>query len=282
MANRFENGKIYRLLCDDGHYYIGSTTNELQYRLAGHKGVTISNQKVYKYINAIGWDHVIIELVETCACNNREELLEREDYYICLGADDPLNLNMRRAHMTLDEKKEYDKEYYELNKEYITQVNKEYYETHTEDIIEQHKDYIEQNKEKADQYQADYRLINAEKRREYSKNYAKEHPEANLEYMKNYYEENKDKIKETNKKYVEANKELVAERKRIWSEKRKEIMRAQREETQEGRLKIKAQHKLDKKATDEQVIMCECGGSYQPYRKSRHDSSKKHQKFIEI
>ena len=59
-------------------------------------------------------------------------------------------------------------------------------------------------------------------------------------------------------------------------------MREQREETKEERLKIKAQHKLDKKATDEQVIMCECGGSYQPYRKSRHDSSKKHQKFIEI
>ena len=269
MATIYTKAKIYRLLCDDGHYYVGSTTNTLDGRLSNHKQTakTEPSRLVYKHINTIGWDHVKMELIEDFPCNSKEELTKQEDFYIKELKSDELCLNFIRSNVPYEERKT---------------LIKEYYETHKENIIEQHKDYIEQNKEKADQYQADYRLINAEKRREYSKNYAKEHPEANLEYMKNYYEENKDKIKETNKKYVEANKELVAERKRIWSEKRKETIREQREETKEERLKVKAQHKLEKKANDEQVIMCECGGSYQPYRKSRHDSSKKHQKFIEV
>ena len=280
MTDRYENGKIYRLLCNDGHYYIGSTVNELRYRLAGHKAVTISNQKVYKYINSIGWDNVTIELIENFPCDNRDTLLEREDYYIAMVYDDPLLLNMRRAVMTPDEKKEYDKEYYELNKEDITIVNKEYYEAHKEEIMEKHRVYNEKNREKVDQYQSDYSLVNAQKRREYTRNYAKEHPEWKLQSDREYYEKNKEKIIETNTKYAIANKEKVAERKRNWAVKKKEEMKEEIEKKREERLQVKAAKKAEKKANDEQVILCECGGSYQPYRKSRHDSSKKHQAHI--
>lgn len=286
MSSSFQNGKIYRLICDDGHYYIGSTINTLEYRLKGHKYMHESTQKVYKYINSIGWEYVKIELIENYPCANREELLIKEDFYICMVYDDPLNLNTQRAFMSVDEKKEYNRKYYEFNKEVITINNKIYYENNKDAIMEYHKEYNEINKDKVDQYHTDYRLINAEKRGEYTKKYIKEHPEWNLEYQQKYYKENKEKIKETNKKYIEANKEIVAERKRTWVKKRKDFLATDEKaiKQKEELLKLKEEkrkiHKAEYKAENERIIICECGGSYQPYRKSRHDSNKKHQAFV--
>lgn len=56
----------------------------------------------------------------------------------------------------------------------------------------------------------------------------------------------------------------------------------QKEEERKIKKEEKEKHKVEKKLKDEEIITCECGGSYQPYSKSRHDSSKKHQKFISL
>lgn len=266
MTTIYTKGKIYRLLCDDGHYYIGSTTNTLAGRLSNHKQSSkTQTSRVYQHINNIGWDNVMIEMIEEFPCDSKDELTAKEDTYIKELKSDELCLNFNRPNIPPEEKKI---------------LLKEYYEAHKEEIMEKHRVYNEKNREKVDQYQSDYRLVNAQKRREYTRNYAKEHPEWKLQSDREYYEKNKEKIIETNTKYAIANKEKVAERKRNWAVKKKEEMKEEIEKKREERLQVKAAKKAEKKANDEQVILCECGGSYQPYRKSRHDSSKKHQAHI--
>jgi hypothetical protein len=78
MENKYNNGKIYKLICEDGHYYIGSTIQKLNLRFNHHKGSSKkSTSKVYTYINNIGWDKVKIELIEDYPCNTKSELNER-------------------------------------------------------------------------------------------------------------------------------------------------------------------------------------------------------------
>lgn len=80
MDKRYNAGKIYKLVCTDGHYYIGSTITALNYRLNNHKQSSKKEleRPVYKYINTIGWDKVAIEILEKYSCNSREELLKKK------------------------------------------------------------------------------------------------------------------------------------------------------------------------------------------------------------
>ena len=73
MENKYQNGKIYKLVCNDGYYYIGSTTQELNNRLNNHIYLSKSCvNKVYHYINFIGWDNVTITLIENYSCNSKK------------------------------------------------------------------------------------------------------------------------------------------------------------------------------------------------------------------
>lgn len=87
-------GKIYRLECPDGHFYIGSTKQSLNKRLSSHKSLSkkIEN-KLYNYINNIGWDNVKIILLEEFNFINRKELLLKETNYINHFIHDTLCLN---------------------------------------------------------------------------------------------------------------------------------------------------------------------------------------------
>ena len=83
MVN-YRLGKIYKLVSDvDNHKYIGSTCQALSKRLCDHrsKARTKRKRKVYKHFNEIGWDNVRIVLIERYPCNDRDELLQREDYH---------------------------------------------------------------------------------------------------------------------------------------------------------------------------------------------------------
>ena len=55
MSNKYNNGKIYKLVCEDGCYYIGSTIQKLNLRFNSHKK---SSKKVpcrvYDHINTMG------------------------------------------------------------------------------------------------------------------------------------------------------------------------------------------------------------------------------------
>ena len=105
----YSKSKIYKLQCEDGHYYFGSTKNELRIRLYDHKcdAKKHPDWRSYRHICSLGWDKVKIILVESYPCANRDELREREDYYIRQHRDDPLCLNQTRAYRTEEDNKTY-------------------------------------------------------------------------------------------------------------------------------------------------------------------------------
>lgn len=128
------NGKIYKIQCNDGYFYIGSTKNELRVRLQDHKNDSKKernkNYKSYEHINAIGWNNTKIELINEIQCNNKLELRIAENEEIKKHLDNPLCLNTKSSYRNeqdgkdwfkykrdLVKKKETDKKIYERNKE---------------------------------------------------------------------------------------------------------------------------------------------------------------------
>jgi len=101
MVN-YENGKIYKLYHkDNDKYYIGSTTQDLNIRLAGHKcHQTCKSKSLFEYDTL-----PIIELIENYSCNGRNELRIREQYHIDLNKANLLNHS--RANMTKQDRNKY-------------------------------------------------------------------------------------------------------------------------------------------------------------------------------
>ena len=88
--------------------------------------------------------------------------------------------------MTEEERKQYNKEYYEKNKEYHKKYGKKYREKNKEQIKERMNKYNEKNKERVSKRQKEY----------YEKN-----KEKIAENGKKYYEKNKEKLKQYQKEY---------------------------------------------------------------------------------
>lgn len=106
---------IYKITCEDNHFYIGSTKNPLEVRLYHHKQSSkYKNTKFYNHVNQIGWDKVKIECLETT-----EDYKTKEYEYIYNERNNPLCLNTLG---TVD--KELQKEY---NKAYDREYSKQYY-----------------------------------------------------------------------------------------------------------------------------------------------------------
>ena len=85
--NRYQNGKIYKFVNSvDDRIYIGSTSMPLSKRLYKHKqdAKKYTTQRVYVALNAIGWENVRIVLIEEAKCENKNQLISREQYYIDL------------------------------------------------------------------------------------------------------------------------------------------------------------------------------------------------------
>ena len=84
MVN-YQNGKIYKLVNDvNDDIYVGSTCGTLRLRKSEHKKRSRKkpNMKVYQCVNECGWDNCRIILVESFPCNNKDELLAREQHWI--------------------------------------------------------------------------------------------------------------------------------------------------------------------------------------------------------
>lgn len=80
-------GKIYKLVCSDGRFYIGYTEKTLEQRLKKHKQKSREKReqgrKLYKHISNIGgWDKVKIELLKDINGKSRAELLSLESQII--------------------------------------------------------------------------------------------------------------------------------------------------------------------------------------------------------
>lgn len=172
----YSKSKIYKLQCEDGHFYIGSTATELRYRFAKHKQTHSKaqpNTRAYKHINELGWDKVRVILVEEVVCENKQQLLQIEDKHIQSEHQNILCLNTFRAFTTDEEKKlqekewrdshtseliEYRKTRYDINKQEDNARSKKYRDTHKEEVSSYLKSYYEKNREKLLAYQKAYKL----------------------------------------------------------------------------------------------------------------------------
>jgi hypothetical protein len=170
MVN-YQNGKIYKLVNNnDDDIYIGATCSTLTKRKYGHKkdAGLHPDRRIYAHLNQVGWENVSIILIETCPCNNRNELSKRERYWV-----DKLKPVLNTA-LPLRNKREY----YIANKEKIIARSKKYREDNPErirlskqkwrdankDLIKaQHGRWSEQNKERIQKKKREYYLANREK-----------------------------------------------------------------------------------------------------------------------
>ena len=128
MDMDYKNSKIYKLQCDDGHFYIGSTVSTLVKRFCSHKSRAKKNPdiRVYKHIDG-KWDSVRIVLIEEFPCENKNQLVRKEDEHIRLHREDALCLNMRTAFRSDEDLKSWEKTYRETHREDISAKRKEAY-----------------------------------------------------------------------------------------------------------------------------------------------------------
>ena len=196
-------GRIYKLICNDGHYYIGSTIQTLDKRLYNHKTASKNNKtKLYDHINKIGWNNVKIELIEELTINNRNELYNKEYIYI----KQLYSLLCLNTHITIDDKeRKFNREKYEKNKkeEYIKQ--KRFYEENKikkEDmqLINNNNKIISETKilnkqEKLKEYKRQYYLNNKEKLNKLQKEYNIKNKDKKEKYIREYYKNNLENFK---------------------------------------------------------------------------------------
>ena len=115
--NKYQNGKIYKIVDNTNeNIYIGSTTEELRQRLWKHKVSKCVSNKIV--ING----NYSIHLIEDYPCEDKYELLKREQYWI----ENTKCINEKPAYVN-HIKTEYDKSRYENNKEEVKRKRLNHY-----------------------------------------------------------------------------------------------------------------------------------------------------------
>ena len=229
-------GRIYKIIHSQSKIcYVGSTFNTLNIRWTYHKGPN-NNCCISKYFKLYGIDQFKIILIKEYEVCDRKQLEAYEQLWIS-------KLSTIEQFNTLCIKKQLKKQYYESNKEHLSEKGKIYRLANKERISEQKKQYREVNKERL------------------------------KERMKNWYESNKDKIKEQSKIYYESNKERLNEQKKQYREVNKERLKEQKKQYREAnKSKISEQKK--------QKYTCECGLELNRSSKARHEKTLKHQDWV--
>ena len=189
----YQNGKLYTIRSHQtDKVYVGSTTQVLSVRMGGHR----ANFKLYNngggtnYVSSfelLTYDDAYIELIELYPCNSKTELDRGEGVYI--RQMDCVNKNIAGRTPA---------EYYQDNKEQLTERQKQYYQDNKEQITERHKQYYQDNREQIEERKKQYYQDN----REQIKEYRVEYRQQNKEKIKQYYQYNREKIAERdNKKF---------------------------------------------------------------------------------
>ena len=143
LADIPRNGTIYRLVLGE-YYYTGSTFETIHHRVKEHKGCVKrggGNRKLYKHITENGgWDAVKVLVLETNILDEAT-LLRKEQSYINLA--DPYCLNSvpsvaevipkRPSKPRSEERKAYDRTYYEVHKEHLKKKRMDSYNAQKDD-----------------------------------------------------------------------------------------------------------------------------------------------------
>jgi hypothetical protein len=171
-AMDYSKCSIYKIehIENESLVYVGHTTN-FNKRKGHHKSNSKNennkkfNFKLYQMIRDNGgFDRFKMIEVEKYPCKDKREAERRENEIM---KELKASMNTIKSFLTEEERKDYNKEYRETNKETIQEYKKEYYETNKEKIQE----YYETNKEKLQEYKKEYRENNKEKIQEYDKEY---------------------------------------------------------------------------------------------------------------
>ena len=151
LKNKFYNAKIYKLIDNtNDNVYIGSCCSSLRTRLSIHKCSyeiflfkNIKSYEILKNKNYIKSYEIIkngdykIELLEDCNVKTKEELLEREHFYI----ENNECLNKKISDINYEQ-------YYNDNINKINDYQKEYYKKKIEKEYRKAKKYRKANKER--------------------------------------------------------------------------------------------------------------------------------------
>jgi adenylate kinase family enzyme len=133
----YQNAKIYKLWSPEGDdIYIGSTTQSLCERKTKHNDNYKRNLTCKSRILFEKYTDVRIELLESCPCDNKEELTKKEGEYIRNNKCVNKYVAGRTDAEWREDNKEKIKEYLEENKEYFKEKTKEYYENNKDKINE--------------------------------------------------------------------------------------------------------------------------------------------------
>ena len=144
----YSKAVIYSISCKDKNvleFYIGSTHDEIQ-RERHHKGYCNNensekyNYKVYNYIRDNGgWENWIFKVIQEFPCENKIELVIREQYHYDLLKP---ALNTKSPYIPEEERKEhkaiYDAKYREDNIEEISKYRAKYKKDNREKINKKH------------------------------------------------------------------------------------------------------------------------------------------------
>ena len=257
MPINYQNALIYKLECCDPNItdiYIGSTCN-FNRRKTQHKYNCIKEQNkdynipVYQYIRETGgWYNWKMLLVKQIPARDKRHLNKIEAKYIReLGAKLNSAIPLRTK-----------KEYYQENKEILTEKKKIYVEKNKKKVKERKSKWHYKNRGKRLEEMKKYREKNKEKLREKNKEYRKTNKQALTEKKKIYYKTNKQNISEKHKEYCEKNKNKIAQYKGKWYKENKKKI------TERGKQEYK----------------CPCGSIIRKYSKPAHEKSKKHQEWV--
>lgn len=195
--NRYQNGKIYKIVGQNDDIYIGSTIQKLNDRFDIHKshyrrhnaGKHIRGTSAFELFEKYGIEHCRIELIEEYPCNSKKELERREGEII--------------------------KSTKCINKVVAGRTGKEYREDNAETLKQKFKKFYDNNREEQIRRARDYYVENTDKVKERAKVYA---------------QENQEHIRKRKKKWREENADLVREQKRLWRERNRDKVNARKRE----------------------------------------------------
>ena len=175
----FNNCKMYKLIVEGSDLiYIGHTCGELCNRLNKHKNTTECSSKILFDMGIVK-----IILIEKYPCSDMDEARRREQELLDEYKD--ICVNLYRAYNSEEYKKEYKKEYQEINKDKF-------------------KEYREKNKDKIKDRMKEWQINNKDKIKEWRIN----NKDKVNGYYRQWYENNKDKKNQYKKEYRLRKKEM--------------------------------------------------------------------------
>ncbi len=106
----YSKASIYKIVCEDQRFYIGSTVLPLAIRFGQHRRAVndgVNNSKVYRHIRSLGGpDKATIHLVASnLGVTTRDELLKIEDAFIRVALKNKLCLNRNKPRATSEERR---------------------------------------------------------------------------------------------------------------------------------------------------------------------------------